>query len=138
MKTDDIKEDYDKAYTTRVMLILAMLIMVAASILGGNKDQNIMSPLWLVATYFTITIGEILISPLGQSYVTKVAPPSIQGFMIGGWFSATAIGVISSGLFGKIYDSVPHHSFYLILSLISFFASFLVFISMKKLKKYGG
>ncbi len=120
------------------MMGLAMLIMVAASILGGNKDQNIMSPLWLVATYFTITIGEILISPLGQSYVTKVAPPSIQGFMIGGWFSATAIGVISSGLFGKIYDSVPHHSFYLILSLISFFASFLVFISMKKLKKYGG
>jgi len=120
------------------MMGLAMVIMVIASILGGNNDQNIMSPLWLIATYFVITVGEVLISPLGQSYVTKVAPPSIQGFMIGGWFSATAIGVISSGLFGKIYDVVPHHSFYLILACISFFAAFLVFISMKKLKKYGG
>jgi len=120
------------------MMGIAMLIMVIASLMGGNKDQNIMSPFWLIAAYFVITIGEILISPLGQSYVTKVAPPSIQGFMIGGWFSATAIGVISSGLFGKIYNVVPHHSFYLILSAISFFAAFLVFISMKKLKKYGG
>jgi proton-dependent oligopeptide transporter, POT family len=120
------------------MMGLAMLIMVFASLMGGNNDQNIMSPLWLIAAYFVITIGEILISPLGQSYVTKVAPPSIQGFMIGGWFSATAIGVISSGLFGKIYNILPHHSFYLILAAISFFAAFLVFISMKKLKKYGG
>ena len=120
------------------MMGLAMVIMVVASLLGGNEDKNIMSPLWLIAAYFIITVGEILISPLGQSYVTKVAPPSIQGFMIGGWFSATAIGVISSGLFGKIYNEVPHHSFYLILAGISFFAAFLVFISMKKLKKYGG
>lgn len=120
------------------MMGLAMLIMVAASLMGGNTDQNIMSPLWLIAAYFMVTIGEILISPLGQSYVTKVAPPSIQGFMIGGWFSATAVGVISSGLFGKIYNEVPHHLFYLILAAISFFAAFLVFISMKKLNKYGG
>lgn len=120
------------------MMGLAMIIMVIASLLGGNEDKNTMSPLWLVAAYFVITVGEILISPLGQSYVTKVAPPSIQGFMIGGWFSATAIGVISSGLFGKIYNQVSHHSFYLILAGISFFAAFLVFISMKKLKKYGG
>jgi proton-dependent oligopeptide transporter, POT family len=120
------------------MMGLAMLIMVVASLMGGNNDQNIMSPLWLIAAYFMITIGEILISPLGQSYVTKVAPPSIQGFMIGGWFSATAIGVISSGLFGKIYNVLPHHYFYLILAGISFFAAFLVFISMNKLKKYGG
>ena len=120
------------------MMGIAMLIMVIASLMGGNENQNIMSPLWLVMTYFMITLGEILISPLGQSYVTKVAPASIQGFMIGGWFSATAVGIISSGFFGKLYNSVPHHSFYLILAAISFFAAFLVFIFMKKLKKYGG
>ena len=117
---------------------LSMLVMVAASLFGGNDNVNIMSPMWLIASYFLITIAEILISPMGQSYVTKVAPPSIQGFMMGGWFSATAIGAISAGLFGKIYNSVSHHEYFLILTGLSFLAAILALSFTKKLKKYAG
>ena len=88
---------------------LAMGTMAAASLAGGNGDVKVMSPLWLIATYVLITLGEILISPMGQSYVTKVAPPRIQGLMMGGWFGATALGALSSGLFGRLYSRMKVH-----------------------------
>ena len=81
---------------------LAMLVMVFASLAGGNKDPNIMSPAWLIGTYFIVTLAEILISPMGQSFVSKVAPPRIAGLMMGGWFAATAAGSYGSRPAGQI------------------------------------
>ncbi len=126
-----------KIFYGMVAMGLSMLVMVFGSLLGGNNDVNIMSPMWLIFTYLLTTVGEILISPMGQSYVTKVAPPSIQGFMMGGWFSATALGAISAGLFGKIYNSVAHHEYFLILAALSFIAAVLALVFMKKLKKFA-
>jgi len=118
-------------------MILAMLIMVLACIQGGNKDLNIMSPLWLISTYFVVTIAEILISPMGQSYVSKVAPEKIRGLMMGGWFVATAIGSYGSGLLGKLYSRFPHHQYFLLLAGLLAIAAMLALLSMKKLEKYG-
>ncbi|OGU60737.1 MAG: hypothetical protein A2V66_08825 [Ignavibacteria bacterium RBG_13_36_8] len=121
------------------LLIMAssMLVMVWASLAGGNGDVNIMSPMWLISTYFLVTIAEILISPMGQSYVTKVAPPKIQGLMMGGWFGATALGAMSSGIFGRFYSDVSHHAYFLLLAGLSVFAAVLVLIFMKKLKRFA-
>jgi len=118
-------------------MILAMLIMVLACLQGGNKDQNIMSPLWLIGTYFVVTIAEILISPMGQSYVSKVAPEKIRGLMMGGWFVATAIGSYGSGLLGKLYSRFPHHQYFLLLAGLLAVAAILALLSMNKLEKYG-
>ena len=57
-----------------------------------------------IGTYFVVTLAEILISPMGQSFVSKVAPPRIAGLMMGGWFAATAAGSYGSGLLGKSYS----------------------------------
>jgi len=57
--------------------------------------------------------------------------------MMGGWFSATALGAISAGLFGKIYNSVAHHEYFLILAALSFAAAILALVFMKKLKKFA-
>ncbi len=121
------------------MLIMcgAMFLMVAASVSGGNRDQNIMSPAWLISTYFVVTVAEILISPMGQSFVSKVAPPSIQGLMMGGWFAATALGSYGSGLVGKIYSRVPHSLFFLILAGLLVVSAVLVLVFMKKLKRFS-
>jgi POT family proton-dependent oligopeptide transporter len=118
-------------------MILAMLIMVLACLQGGNKDLNIMSPLWLISTYFVVTIAEILISPMGQSYVSKVAPEKIRGLMMGGWFVATALGSYGSGLLGKLYSRFPHHQYFLLLAVLLAAAAVLALLSMKKLEKYG-
>jgi proton-dependent oligopeptide transporter, POT family len=118
-------------------MALAMVVMAVASLAGGNRDQNIMSPGWLIGTYFIITLAEILISPMGQSYVSKVAPPRIAGLMMGGWFAATGAGSLCSGFIGKSYSRFAHHQFFLILAALLAVAAVLVLAAMKKLRRFG-
>jgi POT family proton-dependent oligopeptide transporter len=127
----------NKIFLGMLIMSLAMIIMVSASLAGGNKDQNIMSPAWLIGTYFIVTLAEILISPMGQSFVSKVAPPKIQGLMMGGWFAATAVGSYGSGLLGKSYSRFAHHQFFLVLAGLMALAAFLVLVSLKKLKRFS-
>jgi POT family proton-dependent oligopeptide transporter len=115
----------------------AMLLMALASISGGNSETNSMSPLWLISTYLVITVAEILFSPLGQSYVSQVAPSNLKGFMMGGWFVATALGSATAGIIGMYYDKIDHHYYFIFLAGISFFAGFLAFMFRKKFLKYA-
>jgi POT family proton-dependent oligopeptide transporter len=120
-----------------LIMSLAMMVMVWASLVGGNRDQNIMSPAWLIGTYFLVTLAEILISPMGQSFVSKVAPPRIAGLMMGGWFAATAAGSYGSGLLGKSYSGLAHHQYFLFLAALMVLAAALVAVFMKKLKRFA-
>ena len=120
-----------------LIMSLAMLVMVRASLAGGNGDRTVMSPAWLIGTYFFVTLAEILISPMGQSFVSKVAPPRIAGLMMGGWFAATAAGSIISGQLGKFYGRLPHHVFFLVLAGLMLLAAVLVAIFLKKLKRFA-
>jgi POT family proton-dependent oligopeptide transporter len=125
-----------KIFIGMVIMGVSMLIMVWASLEGGNSDSNNMSPNWLISTYLIVTLAEILISPMGQSYVSKVAPPKIQGLMMGGWFLATSIGSYGSGLLGKYYSDFAHHEYFLILTGILIFSATLALLAMKKLNKF--
>lgn len=116
---------------------VSMVIMVVASLQGGNADANNMSPMWLIGTYFIVTLSEIMISPMGLSYVSKVAPPKIQGLMMGGWFVATALGSYGSGLIGKYYSDFAHHEYFLILAGLLAFSVVLVLLFLKKLKRFS-
>jgi POT family proton-dependent oligopeptide transporter len=120
-----------------LIMSLAMIVMVFASLAGGNRDLNIMSPAWLIGTYFIITLAEILISPMGQSFVSKVAPPRIAGLMMGGWFAATAAGSYGSGLLGKSYGALAHHQFFLLLTGLMLLAAVLVALFLKKLSRFA-
>ena len=113
---------------------LSLIIMVVAGLMGGNADANNMGPQWLISTYFVITIGELCLSPMGLSFVSKVAPARMRGLMMGGWFGATAIGNYLSGLFGGFYNSMPHHLFFGFLVLLLFISALLLRIFLKKLK----
>lgn len=57
-----------------------------------SSGTSLVSPYWLVSTYFTLTIAELCLSPMGISFVSKVAPPKYKALMQGGWLCATAIG----------------------------------------------
>ncbi len=86
------------------MLVAAMafvVLLVASWSLPAAEEQaaavaagtaTLVSPNWLISTYFVLTIAELLLSPIGISFVSKVAPPKYKGMMMGGWFVATAIG----------------------------------------------
>jgi POT family proton-dependent oligopeptide transporter len=116
---------------------LSLIIMVVASLAGGNQDVNIMSPMWLISTYFVVTIAELFVSPIALSFTTKVAPQRIQGLMMGCWFAATAAGAYASGLFGSLYSKLPHHIYFIILASVLFLAAFFVLLFLKKLKQFA-
>jgi POT family proton-dependent oligopeptide transporter len=113
---------------------LAMVIMVVASQMGGNADANNMSPNWLISSYFVVTIGELFLSPMGLSFVSKVAPVRMRGLMMGGWFGATAIGNYLSGFIGSFYNTLSHTQFFLILTTLLFLSAIMVRIVLEKLK----
>ena len=126
-----------KIFMGMIVMALAMGLMAVGGLAGGNQDEKIMSPLWLIMTYLLITLAEIMFSPMGMSYVSKVAPPRVQGLMMGGWFCATALGALSAGIFGRFYRSMDHHLYFLMLSGISVLAGGLVLGILKRLKKYA-
>jgi len=79
---------------------IAMLLLVPASALTA---QGKISPLWLVAVYFFDVVGELLVSPVGLSMVTRLSPAKIVGLMMGAWFFATSLGNKLAGYFSGFF-----------------------------------
>ncbi len=82
---------------------LSVLVMVAAVYASKNGAEKA-SALWLVSTYGVITIGELLLSPMGLSLVSKLSPVRITALMMGGWFLSTSIGNKLSGVLASLWD----------------------------------
>lgn len=92
------------------------------------------SALWLLIGYAIISLGELMLSPMGLSLVSKVAPIKMRGLLMGGWFVATAIGnkLTMIGIYWSIwYQS----SFFIILGSMAVFMSIVLFLLLKPLKK---
>ncbi|OFY39250.1 MAG: symporter [Bacteroidetes bacterium GWF2_40_14] len=75
--------------------------------MGGLPNELRVTPFLLIGTYLILTVAELFISPLGISFVSKVAPPQYQGVMQGGWLSATAVGNQLLFVGAILYESVP-------------------------------
>ncbi len=71
------------------------------------SDAQKVTPFLLIGTYFILTVAELFISPLGISFVSKVAPPKYQGIMQGGWLGATAVGNQLLFIGAILYESIP-------------------------------
>ena len=93
------------------------------------------TPNLLIGVYLVLTFGELLLSPMGISFVSKVAPPKLKGTMMGGWFVATAIGnqlVLLGGLF---WGTVPLWACWAVFMTICLLAAVFMFSMMKRLEK---
>lgn len=101
----------------------------------GDKTQSILSPSWLISTYFTLTLAELLLSPMGISFVSKVAPPKYKGLMMGGWFVATAIGNYLSSIPSMLWNRIPLMYNWGILIALCLVSAFVMFALLKKLNK---
>ena len=99
----------------------------------GNSTQNILSPNWLISTYLTLTFAELLLSPMGISFVSKVAPPQYKGMMMGGWFVATAIGNYLSSIPSLLWDKIPLIANWGILIALCLISAVVMFALLKKL-----
>ena len=90
---------------------------------------------WLISTYFLLTIAELFLSPIGISFVSKVAPPKYKGLMQGGWFAATGIGIILVGLMGGLWMKIPLWALWGILVVACLLSAAFIFSIMKRLER---
>ncbi len=86
---------------------LSAMVMVGAVYASNNGGEKA-SVLWLISSYGVITIGELLLSPMGLSLVSKLSPVRITSLMMGGWFLATSIGNKLSGVLSSMWDQYNH------------------------------
>lgn len=114
---------------------LSVLVMVAAVHIGGNGAEKV-SVWWLVANYGIITIGELFLSPMGLSIVSKLSPKNITALMMGGWFLSTSIGNKLSGVLASMWDTYDDKAnFFWINFGLLMFATVLMFALVKNLNK---
>ena len=97
-------------------------------------DSSRVTPYWLIFSYLTLTIAELFLSPMGLSFVSKVAPPRFQGLMQGGWLLATAVGnkLLVVGSF--FWDKLDLWQLWLIFISVCLLSAIFIFIIMKRLE----
>jgi proton-dependent oligopeptide transporter, POT family len=122
------------AYT---ILVFGSLGLPSPKSLGGQvaPPESLVSVYWLISTYFLVTIAELFTSPIGISFVSRVAPPKYKGFMQGGWFAATAIGNSLVGVIGSLWMKVPLWTVWLILVVCCLLSASFLFSIMKRLDR---
>ncbi len=112
---------------------LSCLVMVGAVYAGQNGLVKV-SALWLVAAYGVITIGELCLSPMGLSLVSKLSPPRITALMMGGFFLSTSIGNKLSGVLASFwYDYENKANFFIVNFGLLLLATLLGLSILKKL-----
>jgi POT family proton-dependent oligopeptide transporter len=97
-------------------------------------DSSRVLPYWLISGYLTLTIAELFLSPMGLSFVSKVAPPRFQGLMQGGWLLATAVGnkfLFVGSKFWSVLDLWQLWSIFIVCCILS---AVFIFTIMKRLE----
>jgi POT family proton-dependent oligopeptide transporter len=123
-----------------VFTSMAFLVFYAAarigeaSITGDNIYAYKMSPMWLLGAYGVLTLGELMLSPMGLSLVSKVSPVRFRGLMMGLWFVATGLGNKLTQI-AVFWTEWKHSTFWLVLSGLALMMAFLLLGLLRPLKK---
>ena len=117
-----------------LLLPTIMYALPAPAHIHGTSD-TLVSPNWLIGTYFVLTLAELFLSPMGLSFVSKVAPPQYAGLMQGGWLAATAIGNLLVGVMGSLWDKMPMGWFWGVLIICCLLSAAFIFAVMKRLER---
>ncbi len=118
------------AYVLLMLFSLALPPKEALSTMSaGALEAMRVTPWVMIGMYFVLTVAELFISPLGLSFVSKVAPPHLQGLMQGCWLAATAVGNSLLFIGGLLYTSVPIRACWLVF-VIATGASMIVMLAM--------
>lgn len=120
----------------------AYLIMTLGSVglptpdeLSNGAQVDLVSPTLLINTYLVLTFAELLLSPMGISFVSKVAPPKYKGMMMGGWFVATAIGNYMVSIIGHLWGHIQLWIVWSVLIVLCLLSALFIFSIMKHLEK---
>ena len=104
-----------------------------AALEAGESPMMVNSNV-LIMTYLVLTFGELLLSPMGISFVSKVAPPQYKGMMMGGWFVATALGNFLVSVGGFLWGNLPLWLVWSVFIGVCLVAAIFMFAMMGKLE----
>ena len=130
------------------MIIAALgFIIVLTSSIGAPSpgslhgvpasDSDRVSAYWLISSYLVLTVAELFLSPMGLSFVSKVAPSRFQGLMQGGWLLATAIGNKLLFVGSLLWDKVQLWQLWLVFIVCCLTSATFIFSILKRLEKEG-
>lgn len=110
---------------------LSTLVMVAATYACHNGLEK-SSMWWLIGSYGMITVGELCLSPMALSLVSKLSPPRLTALMMGGWFLSTSIGNKMSGVLASMWDGYEHKSNFFLVNFALVLMTTLIILAMIK------
>ena len=114
---------------------LSMVVMIGAAIYSNNGMEK-SSMLWLIGSYCVITFGELCLSPMALSLVSKLSPQRLTALMMGGWFLSISLGVKFSGVLASMWDGYEHkYNFFLVNFCLALTTAFIIFLMVKWLNK---
>lgn len=122
-------------YIIMVIASLGLLTPSAQAEAVQAGTASFVSPNWLVSTYLVLTFGELLLSPMGISFVSKVAPPKYKGMMMGGWFVSTAVGNYLTAVAAWLWGDLDLWIVWGVLVALCLVSAIFIFSVMKKLEK---
>jgi len=117
---------------------LSFLVLVPAGRMAQSGEGMRVSPLWLIASYFISELGELCLSPVGLSVVTKLAPVRIVGLMMGVWFLSNAMGNKLAGWAAGFFSSTPLDKLFGIVAVVTLAAGLIMFLLVRPVRKLMG
>lgn len=118
-----------------VISALSTLVMVGAVYAGSNGEIKV-SSWWLIASYGVITVGELCLSPMGLSLVSKLSPPRLTALMMGGWFLSTSLGNKLSGILASMWKTYDNKAnFFLVNFALLGLSALAIFLMLRWLNK---
>jgi POT family proton-dependent oligopeptide transporter len=120
-----------------VIILIASIGAPSPASLAGvpAADSDRVSPYWLMSSYLVLTIAELFLSPMGLSFVSKVAPSRFQGLMQGGWLLATAVGNKLLFVGTLLWDKVSLSTLWLVFIVCCLLSATFIFSILKRLEK---
>ena len=114
---------------------ISTLVMIAAVFASQNGLEK-SSASWLIGSYAVITVGELFLSPMGLSLVSKLAPARITALMMGGWFLSTSIGNKLSGVIAGLWDSIAMKQYFFLINFCgAMIGALAIFLMVKWLRR---
>lgn len=118
-----------------ILTVASFGLMSPAEVKAAGVSDTFVSQNWLISTYLVLTFAELLLSPMGISFVSKVAPPKYKGMMMGCWFAATAVGNYATSLIGYLWGSgMALWMVWSVLIILCLLSAVFIFSIMKKLE----
>ena len=117
-----------------VMIIASLGLLTPDAQKAAGDAGTFCSANWLISTYLVLTFAELLLSPMGISFVSKVAPPKYKGMMMGCWFVATALGNMLVSVGGFLWGNIPLSIVWGVFTGLCLLSALFMFVMMKKLE----